>query len=293
MKIINTVLVFTLAGWSAMAQSPFVHEGSIGEVEKKANPSDRPETLELGQWVGQKFIFLPMPPSQRAYGYQLFEHSLPYESWVGKIVTVTDVRGLAEVTFATDADRTIRATAYSGTVTGVAPLLDLEYARSRWLGKTLWLRRTALFVWSEESEKLGSINLPKYSPLTVEDVVAGWYEHRPVRFILKTREGRIGFQDLSMSGTNVRIGLRKVGDFGDRFLESDPRETYQWSKQVWSAIENEKVFVGMTVEQARMSWGEPKAINRTTTARGSEEQWVYGDSNYLYVSDGKLTAVQN
>jgi hypothetical protein len=55
------------------------------------------------------------------------------------------------------------------------------------------------------------------------------------------------------------------------------------------------VRIGMTPEQVRneSSWGAPKDINRTTTESGIREQWVYGGGNYLYFTNGKLTAIQN
>jgi hypothetical protein len=54
------------------------------------------------------------------------------------------------------------------------------------------------------------------------------------------------------------------------------------------------VRIGMTSRQVlNSSWGKPSDINRTTTAAGVTEQWVYGDSAYLYFTNGKLTAIQN
>jgi hypothetical protein len=54
------------------------------------------------------------------------------------------------------------------------------------------------------------------------------------------------------------------------------------------------VTIGMTPEEVvASSWGKPKSINRTTTASGVREQWVYGGGNYLYFMNGKLDAVQN
>lgn len=53
-----------------------------------------------------------------------------------------------------------------------------------------------------------------------------------------------------------------------------------------------RVVVGMTAEQVRQAWGEPQSVNRTQTARGSEEQWVYGLGYYVYVFNGVVTAVQ-
>ena len=55
------------------------------------------------------------------------------------------------------------------------------------------------------------------------------------------------------------------------------------------------VHIGMTAKQVleESNWGKPKRVNRTTTARGTSEQWVYGDGNYLYFENGVLTAIQN
>lgn len=67
----------------------------------------------------------------------------------------------------------------------------------------------------------------------------------------------------------------------------------KWSKRVWAAIDSQKVFIGMTDEQARLSWGEPDDINRTINAAGTFEQWVYGSGSYLYFTNNKLTTIQN
>lgn len=56
-----------------------------------------------------------------------------------------------------------------------------------------------------------------------------------------------------------------------------------------------QVQIGMTGEQADISWGPPDSINRSTTALGVSEQWVYGSSYhsaYLYFENGKLTNIQ-
>ena len=54
------------------------------------------------------------------------------------------------------------------------------------------------------------------------------------------------------------------------------------------------VRIGMTKAQALASnWGRPNSINKTTTASGTHEQWVYGGGNYLYFENGELTSIQN
>ncbi len=38
---------------------------------------------------------------------------------------------------------------------------------------------------------------------------------------------------------------------------------------------------------------DPTVLNLTTTACGVSEQWVYGDTSYLYFDSGILTDIQN
>jgi hypothetical protein len=53
------------------------------------------------------------------------------------------------------------------------------------------------------------------------------------------------------------------------------------------------IQIGMTTEEVLNSkWGKPIDINRTTTANGVSEQWVYPNFKYLYFEDGILTTIQ-
>lgn len=54
-----------------------------------------------------------------------------------------------------------------------------------------------------------------------------------------------------------------------------------------------KVQIGMTREMCKEAWGHPQKVNTTTTPQTVSEQWVYGGHNYLYFTNGRLTAVQN
>ena len=53
-----------------------------------------------------------------------------------------------------------------------------------------------------------------------------------------------------------------------------------------------KVKIGWNKELCKEAWGEPRSVNKTTTAYGVHEQWVYTTSRYLYFDDGVLTAIQ-
>lgn len=54
------------------------------------------------------------------------------------------------------------------------------------------------------------------------------------------------------------------------------------------------VEIGMTASEVKASsWGPPEHINRTTTASGTREQWVYKGYNYLYFENDILTTIQH
>lgn len=52
-------------------------------------------------------------------------------------------------------------------------------------------------------------------------------------------------------------------------------------------------LIGMTASEVlKSTWGEPEKINKTTTAYGVTEQWVYSGNRYVYLEDGVVTAIQ-
>lgn len=65
----------------------------------------------------------------------------------------------------------------------------------------------------------------------------------------------------------------------------------------WDAISKGEVAVGFTKREALLCKGAPRDTNKTGTAAGVTEQWVYysGDypSRYLYFQNEKLTMWQN
>lgn len=57
-------------------------------------------------------------------------------------------------------------------------------------------------------------------------------------------------------------------------------------------VQLEKPAVGMTESEILNSkWGSPKKKNKTTTAYGTREQWVY-ERGYIYFENGIVTAIQ-
>lgn len=59
-----------------------------------------------------------------------------------------------------------------------------------------------------------------------------------------------------------------------------------------SAILKGSIIIGMSAEDARTSWGDPDKVNRTVSAFGVHEQWIYGNT-YAYFEDGVLKSWQD
>ena len=245
-------------------------------------------------------MILPQSKSLQHFGYQeLYQDAgkaytpLRYEDYAGRIVRVRGIghgRAVNGEVF-DEADLQLEGTKEvihgdleQGCMNDVGPVSDLENARKRYLGKTLW--------YSDDSLKSGDrkIKVKQYLPVKVLEVVPGWYAPVPVRFIVQTKTGQRGYVDVHMSDTNVPASLQSRSRFEDTFLETDPRKTYAWSPKVWAAIENKEVFIGMTAQQVRMGWGDPKEIV-TFSRPDHREKWVYDRGHVLTLKNGRLIAI--
>lgn len=84
-------------------------------------------------------------------------------------------------------------------------------------------------------------------------------------------------------------GTLQIQSIGD----SDEPDIYEWvSDSTVVPAEKGDPEIGMTeLEVYGSSWGYPKSRNKTTTAAGTREQWVY-DFGYIYLTDGIVTAIQ-
>ncbi|MGG6440505.1 hypothetical protein ABET52_13770 [Saccharococcus caldoxylosilyticus] len=72
-------------------------------------------------------------------------------------------------------------------------------------------------------------------------------------------------------------------------------EEFNREEKIEHTTKNPKtVSIGMTQEEVLTEgWGRPIDINRTITANGTIEQWVYDGDKYLYFENGILTAIQD
>lgn len=298
-------VLFLLQVNLVFAQNPYIREGSVGKPSPDTEASDKNglRYRPIETWVGQKFIFLPKPKSLQQYGYRASypgDSRCAYKDCMGRIGTVQEVTpirysdsGFHVKIKMNDNGQVYTASALDGQIDDLAAVADLELARSLWMGKALWFFGHEIATYDALTGKIGSLkNVRKYCPVKVMDVVAGWYSFEPARLVVRTESGEEGFVDVNVTGTNVPDSLRDMARFEDSFLTQDPRLTHKWPPEVWSAIEDGRVFVGMTAEQARMGWGSPIEINTTVTEGGKHEQWVYPGRNFIYVENGRVTAAQ-
>lgn len=85
--------------------------------------------------------------------------------------------------------------------------------------------------------------------------------------------------------TKAQINLRK-----SKLRELKKR--HKWDRRIWSAIERLDVVIGMTKQQAVLSWGEPNYQTNTEDKKGKKEFWFYDLGNNLTFSNGKISHIQ-
>lgn len=79
-------------------------------------------------------------------------------------------------------------------------------------------------------------------------------------------------------------------DFDALFSATDPHQSYPAIDAAnWQRITCGQVVEGMTKEECRLSWGDPKSINERPDQAGMREYWYYDGGAYLYFVDGLLS----
>jgi hypothetical protein len=279
-----------------LAQEPTRQNIAPEELRKNTN---RIETATLfpyrppASWQGQRFIFLSCPKSLENGVYDDFTGARKRKDYAGriiKVVTVSDFSGRLHFEFEVEgAGEHLRARTIPNkeSLKGLLLVEDLENARKLWVGQTLWCKQMLLSTYDEQTDALGSIAIKRYAPVKVVEITPGWDEEKPLRFVLETGDGKRGFLDLNLSGTNVYSEARQLSRFEASFLTEDPKLSRKWPAHIWAAIETNRVLTGMTMEQVKMSWGEPEQTARTAAG----ERWTYA-AGTLTFSNGKLISIQ-
>lgn len=68
-------------------------------------------------------------------------------------------------------------------------------------------------------------------------------------------------------------------------------------EQDWTLIDQGQIRIGMNYCGGLAAWGRPAAVNTTTTAHGTDRQWVYERGGYrrayFYTTGGVIRAIQD
>lgn len=277
--------------------------GEMTAADRASGNSPEFSFLPVSEWIGQKFVFLPRAKNLQKYGYQGFSTvqgrhgGQDYETCVGRVAIITSIDHdvFPRISLKLDDGRALYVTGYTSgargiALKGLALKADIDLARDYWRGKKLWFRGDQINAIDEEGTKMEPVQIRKYSPVEVVDVTTGWYEDRPARFVLRTSRLEIRYVDVTLSGTNSN--LSKAVWFRDLFLEEDPRVTHKWQNHIWHLIENARVTVGMTPEQARMAWGDPQDVNVSINKGVHREQWIYPEDRYLVFESEVLAEIK-
>jgi hypothetical protein len=298
-KITRIALQFTLVTTFAVVAlaQPETRQNITTEKKSESKPVEAAPTPftyhPIGSWVGKRFIFLPKPKGSESGTYEDFSRLVTHQKYAGRVARVVSANdsgasAFIEFQMEDDGERLrVFTVANKESVRGMALLDDIENARKQWAGKTVWGKMLMISCYDEQSGAITMTAVKKFGPLKVVDVVPGWDEEKPARFKLETPDGKQGFVDLNLSGTNVQKEVRNLSRFEDHLLPENPKLKYKWKADVWSAIEKGQVYPGMTEEQVKMSWGEPDKITRTAAG----EVWTY-TSGALVFKKGILSGSQ-
>jgi hypothetical protein len=281
-----------------------------------ASPSvAAPKTVEIGSWKGEWFVLLEKPALYCNYGYELY--SCPqldacreavdtalftkyHRPKCGKVnghrlkaVSIVPQGNEWLVAFE---DSLVGKKMYAKTSNGVCHEVayepDLDGARARWLGKTVFSARG--FITAFKDGKTSSIKVDLRDSLRVAGVRFGLtpLPTKPLWLMVETAKGENGAIPLYYSWTNVKKDLRHEGNpWDDDIFESNPGVGHTFDTVTWNLINAHNVRVGMSRDQIRLSWGRPHRRSSEAYNGASRECWVY-ERQHLYFDDKELIAIE-
>lgn len=159
----------------------------------------------------------------------------------------------------------------------------VEMARENLTGKTFYTRGDR---WVSPSG--ADIKGRKFLKVKVTDVDAA-DENYPflVSFESQEKDGQKGAMLMSVTVDEDTPSLR---GFENLFLLEDPRPDYpDITDECWELIRQGRVMTGMTTQEASLSLGSPREIDRGHDRSMVYERWHYPGGVYLIFEDGLLT----
>jgi hypothetical protein len=315
--MVGLLLASIPAGQNASTRSASVPIQRISPPGNAAVSGSVADSLAVppSRWPGERFIFLEKTTMFREYGYEVYtspllekeiapcnpaietrQHRLGYLPFVGKIMTVSAAKKLHTgeylISFVVDSSGLAAfARTRKGTVEGLALFSDRENAEKRWLGKTVYSRRKAVDIYDTLATTFSSVPVSILEPLQVVGVRWGIppLPPQPIMLVVRRQDGTKGLIPVHYRWTNVLPEKRVPGmPWEKEILESDPRKVFAWDEYTWKSIDKRSIFAGMSAEQVRLSWGEPKEI-RPDSKTGTCA-WRYETNILTFKNDTLLTS---
>jgi hypothetical protein len=271
--------------------------GTISSVGVEAST---PTNVEIQQWKGNNFTFLPLAAAQYE-GYEIFTEDqadqgflgdrsvrIPYNQYVGKQVTVNDVVPFADgdnkkdyVVHMTvnDTGEKLVGRSMRGQLAGLVLTDDLVNAREQFLGKTVYPKFRELPGEYVAGALPEAVPIKIGGPVTVVDVYAGNQSQEPISLVV-TVNGQRAILPIAYTWTNSPIQpWTKAAPWESALFLHNPRTDLDASKEVWNNIEAGIVDKGMTKDQVSLSWGKPFTIEKDGTI------WIYGAKKVIFDGD--------
>jgi hypothetical protein len=305
-----TVVTTVAITHSAVAQAPYLRAEPQKYVLQDF-PSYRRTCVPFEKWIGERFIFPPKVSS--VYTHRLNERRHEFiksEELAGRVGIITSLpdkkSSLGEVLLKMEDNGEVLAVGSTISTIELVYLEDIDDARKRIVGKSFWFVPPYIVGIPEIGKETEYNRYPgkQYRLIKIIDVIVsnqGFFTHLKsgIEAVIQDEEGRQIYVPIDWSPTNLLQSENCTQEpttgskFDLIFLSKDPRIGSKWPKAVWKAIENYQVLVGMTPEQAIMSWGQPIRVITNVSKSSRLQQWVYGEGGkYLYFQDGKLVSFE-
>lgn len=173
------------------------------------------------------------------------------------------------------------------------------YEKCPIVGRTYWFSTIILPYYGFEPNsqymnqrtKWLSRAITGYNALTLEPINENQYKITEFYYWENSKLITVKTDELLTGNKKISRNILAVCD-------QNPKVKYGISDWEWNKIQNkEYTFLGMSYNGFKLAGhGTPDKINRTTTAYGTHEQWVYrwsSGTDYYYFDNGRLTAWQD
>jgi len=282
----------------------------------KTEALDEGFDLPVQQWPGKRFYILPKQKILQHFGYELYrtpelgqsaekidpdvetsQRHARCDKFGNSTIVVLKIKPVGNeflVTFSHDKTGVLLyAKTRRGAIEGIALAHDIDKAKERWLGKTVYSARRFIDVYDTVLGKLSTKKTGIGDSLKVIDITWGQtpLPPKPLWLVVRTPKNEKGFIPVCVSRANVLLDkITSARPWDDDVLEQNPKVLYTWDSVIWEAINNHSIASGMTGAQVRMSWGPPQAITDENIAGAAGQRWRYENGQILHFVHDSLVS---